>query len=47
MMSLDEAIEHCYEVSEKIKCNDKCKGDHIQLAHWLEELKEYREGVRK
>lgn len=47
MESLDEAIKHCYEVSEKVKCNDKCYNDHIQLAHWLEELKECRKNMER
>lgn len=43
-MTIDEAIEHCYENSEKEKCsgNVLCSNEHIQLAHWLEELKERR-----
>ncbi|WP_279325789.1 hypothetical protein [Clostridium thermobutyricum] len=39
-MTLDEAIEHCEEIS-KIKC-DKCGREHKQLADWLKELKNLR-----
>ena len=39
-MSLDEAIEHCLEVSNK--CSDKCSEDHKQLSEWLIELKNYK-----
>ncbi len=44
-MELEEAIQHCYENAEKEKCNGHilCSNEHIQLAHWLEELKERRE----
>lgn len=43
-MTLEEAIQHCYENSEKEKCNGHilCSDEYIQLAHWLEELKEWR-----
>lgn len=40
MMTLDEAIAHCYAVAGGC---DACAAEHLQLAHWLEELKEYRE----
>ncbi|MCR3760405.1 hypothetical protein KYB31_15615 [Clostridium felsineum] len=40
-MTLDEAIKHCYsKIKEETKCkNDKCADEHLQLAHWLEELR--------
>lgn len=39
--TLEEAIEHCYE---KAQCaNKECGRDHMQLAHWLTELKRLRE----
>lgn len=40
-MTLEEAIQHCYEVS---KCADNCdcSKEHLQLAEWLEELQERR-----
>ena len=46
-MDIDEAIQHCYEDAEKeekCKLGDKspCANEHVQLAHWLEELKERR-----
>ncbi len=43
-MTIDEAIHHCYEDAEKEgKCDkDPCANEHIQLAQWLEELKERR-----
>lgn len=37
-MALDEAIQHCYDVANK-GC-DECAEEHLQLAKWLEELKE-------
>ena len=40
-MSLDEAIEHCKEMSEKC-ANGKCALEHKQLYDWLNELKVYR-----
>ena len=44
-MNLNEAIEHSYEVAQKNKiCNIKAFLRHIELAHWLEELKSFREG---
>lgn len=42
-MTLNEAIEHCKEIAkDNIECN-ACCNEHLQLAMWLEELKEYRE----
>ena len=40
-MTLDEAIDHAHEVA--CGCG-KCADEHRQLAEWLEELKELREG---
>jgi len=45
-MTLDQAIEHCYEVAENEQCYD-CAEQHLQLAEWLEELKNYRERDKK
>lgn len=42
-MNLKEAIEHCYEVSKDEDACESCRQDHLQLAHWLEELQDYRE----
>lgn len=42
-MTLDEAIIHLEEVIKTIEC-EECKEEHIQLYHWLCELKERREG---
>ena len=39
-MTLDEAIEHCKEVTK-----GACGAEHQQLAEWLEELKRYRAGT--
>ena len=36
-MTLEEAIQHCKEVSESIECNE-CKAEHEQLTVWLEAL---------
>ena len=38
-LTLNEAIEHCYE---KTDCSE-CGQQHEQLAKWLEELKEYKD----
>lgn len=40
-MTLDEAIEHSKEVSSSCT-NRACAHDHLQLYHWLKELKEYK-----
>ena len=37
-MTLDEAIQHCYDVANK-GC-DECAEEHLQLAKWLEEIKQ-------
>lgn len=42
MMKLEEAIKHCEEVADS-KC-DACGAEHRQLAEWLKELKERRNG---
>ena len=44
-MTLDEAIEHCYEIINNEWKNYKCRMDHKQLAEWLTELKKYREAL--
>lgn len=46
-MTLDEAIEHCYEVAKKDNYCTKCANEHLTLLVWLEELKELREFKRK
>lgn len=38
-LTLDEAIEHC---REKTDCTE-CGKQHLQLAEWLEELKQIRD----
>ena len=45
-MTIDEAIVHAREVASR-KFDDRvhcirCAEEHIQLAEWLEELKQYR-----
>lgn len=40
MISLDEAILHCQERAEA-DCSE-CAREHLQLAEWLKELKEYK-----
>jgi len=45
-MTLDEAINHCEEVSKECK-NTECSLDHLQLAAWLKELKQGRESWAK
>ena len=41
-MTLDEAIKHCNEVAEENECIE-CAAEHMRLAEWLTELKEFRE----
>lgn len=41
-MSLEEAIDHAIEVSQKKSSCEKCREDHAQLAKWLIELKELK-----
>ena len=41
-MTLDEAIQHCYDVVNTNKVCGECAKEHLQLAKWLEELKRYR-----
>jgi hypothetical protein len=44
-MTLDEAIEHCKEISETTSTSDcKCSEDHIQLANGLSELRHIKGG---
>ena len=38
MMALQEAIEHCVEVSNRDGVCAECKAQHKQLAEWLQEL---------
>lgn len=45
--TLDEAIEHCYEVSKKKDICKECADEHLQLAKWLKELKTLRQEKRK
>ena len=40
-MTVDEAIQHCYDVANKL-C-DECGEEHLQLAKWLEELKRIKQ----
>lgn len=42
-MTIDEAIEHCYEIVNNDCKNYGCRMDHKQLAEWLIELKSYKE----
>jgi hypothetical protein len=41
-MTLEEAIEHCDDVSRRCS-SEKCSLEHLQLKKWLEELEERRE----
>ena len=48
MMTLDGAIEHARDIGLKMACNSKtckCGKEHLQLAKWLEELRELRKRV--
>ena len=45
-MSLNQTIEHCRKIADSYKDTaPKCKSrlEHLQLAKWLEELRELRE----
>ena len=46
-MTIEQAIKHAREVAEERKdlCED-CRGEHLQLALWLEELKSYKEKIK-
>lgn len=42
-MTLDEAIEHCEQISKELQsCNKECALEHKQLSLWLKELKAFR-----
>ena len=41
-MTLDEAIQHAFEVAKKSDC-EECVENHRQLAEWLTELKTLKE----
>ena len=44
-MTLDEAIAHAREAGMRLVSSEDCKAcgeEHLQLAEWLEELKQYR-----
>ena len=45
LMSLDDAISHYYDVAENADADtrDACLVEHLQLAAWLEELRQRRE----
>lgn len=42
MMTLQEAINHCLDVSEHGNVCEECRADHKQLAEWLQELQHFR-----
>ena len=44
-MSLDVVISHYYDVAENTDADtcDACLVEHLQLAAWLEELRQRRE----
>jgi hypothetical protein len=41
-MTLDEAIQHTLEVANSETTCDECRKEHMQLAEWLMELREYK-----
>ena len=45
-MTLDEAIIHAREVAAQLG-GCECAAEHIQLAEWLEELRERRKNDRE
>ena len=48
VISIDEAIRHCYETYyERDDMCKECREEHRQLAKWLEELKESRETINR
>lgn len=44
VMTLDDAIRHCYNVAKSCSMvgKEKCSQDHLQLAEWLEDYKRLR-----
>lgn len=44
-MTLEKAIEHAREVAENENCGEECCEQHRQLAEWLEELQQYKNGA--
>ena len=48
IISIDEAIRHCYETYfERDDLCRECREEHKQLAKWLEELKESRNTINR
>ena len=48
IISIDEAIRHCYETYfERDDLCRECRKEHKQLAKWLEELKESRNTINR
>lgn len=45
-MTLEEAIQRCYEISNRAD-NYACRKELLQLAEWLEELQERRKQERR
>lgn len=46
-MTIDQAIKHCDEVSEKHQSTKDCADEHKLLSMWLRELKELRESHKE
>lgn len=42
-MTLEEAIDHCWEIAADESNCEECKNNHAQLAIWLMELKVIRD----
>lgn len=44
VMTLDDAIRHCYNVAKSCSMvgKEECGQDHLQLAEWLEDYKRLR-----
>ncbi len=42
MISLDEAIIHAQEASQREDLCAECRKEHEQLANWLIELRDYK-----
>ena len=42
-MTIEEAIEHCKDIANDVKCEKGCSAQHNQLSEWLLELVSLRE----
>ncbi len=47
LMTLDFAIQHAREASERQDLCEECRTEHKQLADWLSELRDLRSNAGK